>query len=339
MRLAAAALLLTSLASPVACGGSDHGGVATTAPAPVVPARAATAGDPLLAVLPAGPDVVVELDLARLRANAAVGALVGRILDTPGDAGGPAVAWPIEPAPLRHAAVVVLASYAVGTADAATVTLLGGDALAAADVPGATEVAPGVVALAPPDWVARLAAAAAGDVATAAGDDALRALRAAAMPARADGAALRVTARLGFDARISLAGLVGVEVAPAAVSVWGDVADDLAVVAVLDGEDAGAADAADAAASLQAAVTAWLDRVAGAPAVRLLGLAPALRGVQIAAAGDRLRVVGLIGPRRLARVVARAEAVLAPTASPAAAAAAPLAPSSPAPSRPAPEDP
>ncbi|MCB9571083.1 MAG: hypothetical protein H6709_03235 [Kofleriaceae bacterium] len=134
MRLAAAALLLTSLASPVACGGSDHGGVATPARARGGPARAATAGDPLLAVLPAGPDVVVELDLARLRANAAVGALVGRILDTPGDAGGPAVAWLIEPAPLRHAAVVVLASYAVGTADAATVTLLGGDALAAADV-------------------------------------------------------------------------------------------------------------------------------------------------------------------------------------------------------------
>ncbi|MCB9562763.1 MAG: hypothetical protein H6708_20370 [Kofleriaceae bacterium] len=195
-----------------------------------------------------------------------------------------------------------------------------------------------MVALAPPDWVAWLAAAAAGDVATAAGDDALRALRAAAMPARADGAALRVTARLGFDARISLAGLVGVEVAPAAVSVWGDVADDLAVVAVLDGEDAGAADAADAAASLQAAVTAWLDR---GPARRRCGCS-AWRPAARRADRRRRRPAARRRPdraRRLARVVARAEAVLAPTASPAAAAAAPLAPSSPAPSRPAPEDP
>src|SRR5688572_8932413 len=59
-----------------------------------VPPRAATGGDGLLGLLPAGADVVVELDMARLRDNPVVGALVRRAAEAPAaleQLGGPAV--------------------------------------------------------------------------------------------------------------------------------------------------------------------------------------------------------------------------------------------------------
>src|SRR5437868_11983325 len=166
-------------------------------------------------MLPQGAQVVIEVDLARLRANPVVGAVVTRALADP-DAGetseAPAAAWlrgalrgAAPESPLVAADQLVLAAYGVGTAQAATLTLLA----APRDIAGAARVAEGVYALGPPEWidqaeqrVAMAGAGAAGFAIRAAPE--LLALRAHAMPAEAPGASLRMTAQLSFDARIAL---------------------------------------------------------------------------------------------------------------------------------------
>jgi hypothetical protein len=151
-------------------------------------------------------------------------------------------------------------------------------------------------------------------------DAELRALRAAAMPAQADGAVVRITARLGFDARVALAAAVGVDVAPATLSVWADVADDLAVIARLGaGAEAGAGAETDAraeVAALREMAADALGAVAGLPASRRLGVAPAVRAATLTAGDDGVAVIALIGPRRLARAVDRARAALPAAATP-----------------------
>ncbi len=284
------------------CGGAADAGGGALGPGPIaVPPRAATAGEPLLALLPAGADVIVEIDLARLRANPVVGEIAAAWL------AGAEVAVPlsgdaVEPALLRVADAVVLAAYRVGTADAATLTLLAGAAVPGDAVPGARVIAAGVLAVGPAALLDDASAAAAGAREV---EPALRALRATAMPAQAEGATLRVTARLGFDARIALASALGADVAPATLSVWGDVADDLAVIARVDG-----AGERGEVAALRAMIARTVEGVAALPAVRLLGLAPSLRAVRLSTDEDGVDVVGLIGPRRLARAARRARAAL-----------------------------
>jgi hypothetical protein len=57
------------------------------------------------------------------------------------------------------------------------------------------------------------------------------------MPERAEGAAVRVTALLDAEARVSAAGRLVLDEVPATVSLWLDVADDAALIALLGGSD------------------------------------------------------------------------------------------------------
>lgn len=302
-RGAAAAALLA------ACGGGSppvEGGPAT--PIVDVPARAATAGDAVLARLPAGPDVLVEIDLARLRGNPVVGALAAAAL---ADAGAlPGEPLGVPSAPLARADAVILAAYRVGTAEAQTIGVLvptAGGGLAAGDVHGGLALE-GAIAVAPPELAPDLLAVAEGGAPSVAGDDVLRALRAAAMPAGAEGAVVRVTARLDFDARVALAARLELDAVPATLSVWGDVADDLAIVAVA--EAPGERD------ELAAAARAGLDELARAPAIARVGLAPAVRASRVEPRADAVRIVTVVGPRRLARAAGRAETYLQLTREP-----------------------
>lgn len=292
----------------VACGGAYR----KVEPAPAV-TRAPTAGDAALALLPAGADVVIELDLARARANPTIGPLVDRwagALDQgaakpcDGEAGasGPmagqhgvcAVLFGGASAPLAGAAWVVLAAYDVGKPDAATVTLVAPGT--GVEIPNAVKIADGVVALAPPAWIDKLAGVDADG--SLAGDRELVALRARAMPVAAEGAVLRLTARLSTDARIGLASALGLEPAPRAVSAWADVADDAALVVDLDARDEG-----DPAAvrRLRRTIEALIHRVAGTDGARALGLAPPIARTRIEG-GTRttwLRAITVIPPSRL----------------------------------------
>lgn len=301
--------LLLAVAIGVGCGG-DRGG--TTTPAPpgtiVVPTRATTAGDALLAYLPAGADVLVELDLGRLRSNDVVGELATRWLTDEYAVRSLDPTGQLPQGPLARGDVVVLAGYQVGTAEAVTIGLIAGGGLTPEDLHGATDLGNGVIAVAPPGPTEEVRAVIAGTADSLEDDLELRAMRARGMPEKAEGAVVRVTARLDFDARIALASQLGADVAPAIVSVWGDVADDAALIAILEAPDRdGSAKAVE---RLAADLRAWIGDLANQPDMLALGLSPAIRRFQVEQKGERVKVTALVGPRRLARVVARARRFL-----------------------------
>ena len=306
-----------------ACGGKS------TAP-PVAPIVPATVSERMLAMLPQGAQVVVEIDLARLRANPVVGVVVTRAL-AEGTAELPAG---LPASPLASAAQVVLAAYGVGTAQAATLTVLA----APTELPGTTKLADGFYAVGPPEWVEqaqqRVALATTGEAtfAISAAPELLE-LRRRAMPANAPGASLRITARLPFDARIALARQTGLDAAPAQLSAWGDVMDDLALIVDCDAADPGnhSSDprrAADAPRRLEASLRGALAAVSEEPLMRMLGLPSSLANARLTSHGTWVRAIIAVGPTHLRRVVERATALLgaAKPVAPASDAAAPASP-------------
>jgi hypothetical protein len=210
--------------------------------------------------------------------------------------------------PLAAADVVVLAAYGVGTASAATVTVLA----AKQPIAGAAKVADGYYALGPEAWTAPLAQRAA--MLEAQGliraDPELLALRDRAMPPKAPGASLRITARLSFDARVALARQTGLEAAPAQLSIWGDIVDDLAVVVEADAADPGDRRARQAAARLEAAIRGAFASLADEPAAQALGLSRSLGGAKLSVRGTWVRAIIAIGPEHLKRIAGRASALL-----------------------------
>jgi hypothetical protein len=310
MRLAAAAVAVA-----VGCGGSS--GPKGGAVAIEVPSRAATAGDRALRYLPAGADLLIEVDLARLRGNAVVGAVVTRWLAgvSAPEAGSEVVA-DLARAPLLTAELVVLAAYGVGSEEAATATLV----LGPGEVAGAVRLADGVAVLAPPPLARRCEAATAGAEPSLVTDRELLVLRTDAMPDKAEGATVRAAGRLDFDARVALAAATGASAAPRALSVWADVVDDAALIAVIDGADGDKK--GEGGARLAAALERLRDQLLELEAVRATGLGPAVHRIAVERTGDRVRVVALVGPQRLRRAADRVATVL-PEAAPAPAPASP----------------
>ncbi|HET9626499.1 MAG TPA: hypothetical protein VFP84_34290 [Kofleriaceae bacterium] len=279
--------------------------------APRVEPLPTTPGDKLLAMLPQGAQVVVEIDLARLRANPVIGAVVTDAL------AARSVSLPdgVPAPPLAGAAQLVLAAYGVGTAQAATLTLLA----APQDVPGTTKISDGFFALGPPAWVEqvqnRVSLASTGETKFAIrAPGELLALREHAVPPGAPGASLRVTAMLPFDARVALARQTGLDSAPAQISAWADVADDLALIVDCDASDPGNRAApgkkSDAPRRLEAMLRGALAAVADQPAVRALGLPSSLGNAKIITRGTWVRAIVAIGPAHLKRVVERAAKLL-----------------------------
>jgi hypothetical protein len=256
--------------------------------------RQQTAGTPLLAWLPSGADLVVELDLARVRANPVVGSLYR---SAAARATGPSPVA-LEFDALRDADVVVIASYAVGTADAQTVTLLAGDRLPDPGELG-TRLDHRYAAFGPPDLINRVEAARAGHGPTVAGDAVFMQLRDAAMPERGESASVRIAARLPFDARIGLAGILGLDAVPAGLSLWADVVDDLAVVALLSGEQA------EEGAAMAGLVDQVRGQLAAHPLVRSWFLGHLVRAIAVEHRGNLARAVLVIPPRRLELVARR----------------------------------
>jgi hypothetical protein len=285
-------IIASTLVVLAACGGKPTPTTAiASAPRPV------TAAERVLALLPDGAQLVVEIDLARLRANPVVGALIVRALE-PGR---------IERAAnLGAADTVVFASYGLGTSEAATVTLV----VAKSEVPGATRIGDGTYALGPPDWVAQIEARAVLAEGKLVVSPELLALRDHAMPEKAPGASLRITARLPFDARISLARQTGIDSAPSQLSVWADVVDDLAIIVDADSADPGEKVTKKSAAQLTASIQSLLATLAGEPTARALGLRSSLAGAKLVSRGSWVRTIIAIGPKHLQRVVDRANALL-----------------------------
>lgn len=275
---------LAALAA-LALGCGERGAPAQAPKTFAAPVRAGTVGDAILARAPAGADWCLELDLARLRANPTVGAAVTALVD--GDA--PALPSAVT---ARGADAVVLVGYRTGTAEAHTITFVRGGTRPAEAVRLDGEL----WAVTDEGQTAALLAVAPGR--SAVDDLALMAVRAEAMPAAADGASVRLAARLDGEASAGLGELLELG-APRAVSAWLDVADDLAAIVVLEGGDG-------------AALGRWRDRLAALTEVRALGLAPALADARLERAGAVTRATVVVGPRRLARAVERWQAVGSP---------------------------
>jgi hypothetical protein len=120
-------------------------------------------------------------------------------------------------------------------------------------------------------------------------DDGLAVLAEEAMPQGAPGASLRVAARLSPSARAAIADVLDVRVVPPSLSAWGDVVDDLAIVALLHAEDI---DAADNLAEEARALERKLDSL-----VIAADLPPGTLGVE--RHGDIVRITWVVGPKAL----------------------------------------
>lgn len=286
MRLA----LLATVA--VACGQSSSGPKVK----PIeVPERTASAGDELLSKLPAGADSILELDLGRLRTNTVVGELFRLLTQTAR----------VESANAKTPSLnlfgagdlLIFVSYGIGDDEPERLVIVRGPD--ASSIPGGFAIDSKTVAIASGAMQKRLALVAAGEGESLAAASPLLRLRALAMPKGAPGAALRLAAHLDFDARIALAKALDIDDVPVSVSVWGDVVDDLAIVALVSGEDAG--EGMKMAQALEG-IRARLSRFSP---VRRLGLGRLVRGAQIEKHGSAARMVLVVGPRRLARLVER----------------------------------
>jgi hypothetical protein len=291
-----------------ACGGGSGSPATRTAVEVSAAARAISPTERLLPLLPDGAQVVVEVDLARLRGNAVVGSVVTKGLAQLGaDARLPGLPVAVQGSPLALADAIVLAAYGVGSDHAATITLV----ITKSDVPGGTRLADDLVVLAEPAWAAQVDARAhiAHDHAIVANPE-LLALRDHALPKGAAGATLRVTARLPFDARVALARASGVDTTPSRLSLWCDIADDFAVVIDADASDHGERGDKDAAKRLAASLRGVLASIADAPTVRALGVPNSIEDARLIAQGSWVRAVISIGPHHLARAAERAAALL-----------------------------
>lgn len=265
--------------------------------APVVPERTPTPGDELLTLMPAGAAVIVEIDAGRMRRNAAVGPLVTAVnahVDSPDDPELVKLALGI----LRHAESAAIGIYDPGTDKARMLVLLRD--LDAARVKTAVRLNDHTHALGPPELTERAREMAGGAPRPSVADDPeLMSMRAAPMPEGATGAALRATARLSFDARVQLASRFELDAVPEKLALWGDVADDLAVVVHMAGKTSSEAQ------QLAQAVLAVRDRARRQPApVRVL-LQPVTAGTEAKAIGGVARATLVIGPRQLAWMVER----------------------------------
>lgn len=304
-----AALLAVSAAGAVnaGCGGTKAASLTITEP---VRTQAKTAADRILPLFPDGAQVIIEIDLARLRTNAVIGELVTAALT---GAGLPALPAGVPVSPLANADAVVLASYGVGTSQAAMVTVLA----TREEVPGAIRLGEDLVALGPVEWTAQLEAraalagfGAASATAPIVASAELLALRDHAMPPNAPGASLRITARLTFDARVALARQTGLDAPPARVSIWADVVDDLAIIIDADAVDPGDRKTKQPTRRLEVGLRGLLEALASEPAIRLLGIPSSLSRAKVIARGTWVRTIIAIGPAHLNRVVQRATAYL-----------------------------
>ncbi len=275
--------LVAGLLLVVGCGGKS-----APAARPIeVPVRPATAGTRILALAPAGAEAVLEVDLARLRRNPAVGPVVRAV--TRSELARPDL--------VGAADLLVFCSYRVGESDAGQVVFAAGAEVEG--LAGARVLEQDLVALGPPALLDRVDLVRAGVEPALSDDRELLRVRALAMPDRARGASLRIAARLGFAARLSLARRLDLDAVPAWLSLWVDVADDMAAVAQLGGDGAGEAT------DLARAVMRVRDRLARSVPARRFALARTVAATDVKVTGNEVRVVLVVGPRRLAQLVDR----------------------------------
>ena len=285
----------------VACGGGGKS-TKTTKPEPLPEPK--TASDRIVNLLPHGAQLVLELDLERLRANPVIGETLTKALAAPVD-----LPKDVPVPPLAVADAVVFAAYGVGTSNAATIVVIASKT----EIADATRIGDNLFAMGPPEQIRQLEARAAlalGKTPVLAPEDFMR-LRARSMPAKAPGASLRVTARLPFDARVALAKDSGLESAPAQLSVWADVVDDFVIIIDADSVDPGEKANKKSIARLERLLRVAVRALAEEPRLRALGLSSSISRARLSTGGSWIRTIIAVGPAHLKRVIERANTALA----------------------------
>ena len=278
-------VLLAILGAVVACGGKP-------ARPPRWPVPRSGPGQ-LLAYVPAGAQLLVEIDVARLRANPVVGELVRRLVDAESPVNPGVPLPPGLPASMRGVDAIVLASFGVGSDDAQTLTLL---QVAPNHTVAGVEVGVGVVAVGPENLVAQallMGNAARGLALAHRMSAALLAARQRIELPGTDASALRITATVSPAAAATL----GV---PTTLAVWSDVVDDAAILLSCP----------------RASVDTLAQRLrqlSQHKMVRLLGLAPSLAQLRVQHTAPWSRIIVVIAPGPLRRAVQRGLAALGAT--------------------------
>jgi hypothetical protein len=279
--------IAVAVAFLAACGGPD-----AEAPKPAFQStRSATAAAPLLSLLPPKADAVLELDLARLRANP----IVGPVLDELHKHRSTISEWSQSGLdPIQAVDVMVAASYGIGSEAPQTVFLVRGEALLAdtwaSHVAQASAIDAHTLAIGPH---ALREAVAAGPKPSLLEDVQLLRLRDVSMPKRAEGASLRLTARLDKNARIAIAGRLGVDEVPAMISAWLDVADDAALVVELETD--GPAQGKRVAGAIE-----HLRRLGGLALPKWVGAADLLAALSTSLRDRSIKITWILGPHRFA---------------------------------------
>ncbi len=265
----------------LACGGNG------TRSTEFVPQRSTTAGDALLSSVPTGADLLLEIDLARLRNNAVVGTILASV------AAPEAIA---EEHLLRDANTMLVCVYGVGDGAKQLIVL---QAHSGVELNQAAAIGGGRYAVGDPSLVSRAVALGGGSGESMLEDEEFLRLRSSVMPAEAKWAAVRAVARLDFDARVAVASKVHMSEVPVSLALWGDVVDDLAIVVHVVGEEAASHE------RLHHAMLSLRSRIAKKPYVRFLGLTTPLGNARITRSDSRVQLVFVLSPKRLALLAER----------------------------------
>ena len=263
------------------CGDMAKKTAATVAP------RAQTGSETLLEFVPDSADAVFEVEVAHLRENQKVGDLVAAIIGEQNDAGV-----------LAQSQRLVICSFGIG--DKVQQLVLVEAKGSALSTEGGTQIADSVFAFGPPELLALVGAVQQKKQKAMIKDLGFLRLRAAAMPEKAGAAGVRATARLGFDARVALANALDVDSVPTSFSVWADVADDAALIAILAAEDPVAAR------QLARSVSRLRDRLRLSTIGRLGPMASLLANTdnaEIEVVKRSVRIVWVLPPSRLSHLI------------------------------------
>jgi hypothetical protein len=238
-----------------------------------------------LASAPIGADLLLELDLKRLRDNPIVGNVLARVASPDNEA-------TIDL--LKQAEVALLCVYDIGEAPRQLIVLRS----QAEELPGTVALGAHLFAVGDAQLLS-LAAGIQGPEQSMLADVEILRLRDEVMPAEAKNASLRVSVRLDFDARVAIASKVSMSEVPVAFALWGDVVDDMALIAHL------ASDEVVEAPRLERAIVAVRKRIAAHAFSRSLGLSRPMLDARVTRDDKVVKVVVVLGPKRLQYVVDR----------------------------------
>jgi hypothetical protein len=252
--------------------------------------------------IPQQPDIVLEIDVAGLRAKPDLAMLWTRLSTIAGLSGANAFDGLSARADWDQVRTVVVASYAVGTANAQTLTLLQstGDA---SPSKGAIAIASRLWALGPEALVAQ--ALPSNERATGVLSSSWFALRQRAIIKGAPPGVVRVTAQLPSEARQGLSPLLGVDAVPSQLAAWLDIVDDAAMIIVTQHES-------NAQLQRWQRITQTLPQVSWA---RTLGLAPSLAQARWRSSNTWSQLTIVVAPGPWRRCIERMVAMLPPPGS------------------------